>query len=227
MRRSREQRSSPAETAGTGRQLKRATSLKRCVDFFGGPRMPSSLKQILPPALLIRHDLRTPAFLYGPRSKLPRMSSVGRGHSAAGWLDVLLYTGLRRGDAVRLGRQHVRNGVATIKTEKNDTEVTLPDPASVRRNITGRTMRRSDVHNRREWPSTRQTFIRKSVSEGVSCGGRAAICTRASQGRGHASGERGCNGRGAGSDFWLVRRPHGVALYARRRSTSVGSPGDA
>jgi len=42
------------------------------------------------------------------------------------WLDVLLYTGLRRGDAVRLGRQHVRNGAATIKTEKNDTEVTLP-----------------------------------------------------------------------------------------------------
>ena len=42
------------------------------------------------------------------------------------WLDVLLYTGLRRGDAVRLGRQHVRNGVGTIKTEKTDTEVTLP-----------------------------------------------------------------------------------------------------
>lgn len=44
------------------------------------------------------------------------------------WLDVLLYTGLRRGDAVRLGRQHVRNGVATIRTEKSqgDVEVTLP-----------------------------------------------------------------------------------------------------
>ncbi len=34
------------------------------------------------------------------------------------WLDVIAYTGLRRGDAVRLGRQHVRNGVVTIKTEK-------------------------------------------------------------------------------------------------------------
>lgn len=44
------------------------------------------------------------------------------------WLDVLLYTGLRRGDAVRLGRQHVRNGVATIRTEKSQggVEVTLP-----------------------------------------------------------------------------------------------------
>lgn len=44
------------------------------------------------------------------------------------WLDVLLYTGLRRGDAVRLGRPHVRDGVATIKTEKSGgkVEVTLP-----------------------------------------------------------------------------------------------------
>jgi integrase len=42
------------------------------------------------------------------------------------WLDVMLYTGLRRGDAVRLGRQHVRDGVATIKTEKTGTVVTIP-----------------------------------------------------------------------------------------------------
>ncbi len=42
------------------------------------------------------------------------------------WLAVLLYTGLRRGDAVKIGRQHVRNGVATIKTEKTGTEVHIP-----------------------------------------------------------------------------------------------------
>src|SRR6516225_5851473 len=42
------------------------------------------------------------------------------------WLDVLLYTGLRRGDAVRLGRQHVRNGIAQLVTEKTGTIVTLP-----------------------------------------------------------------------------------------------------
>jgi integrase len=33
--------------------------------------------------------------------------------------DLLLYTGLRRGDAVRLGRQHVRDGLITIRTEKH------------------------------------------------------------------------------------------------------------
>ncbi len=41
------------------------------------------------------------------------------------WLHVLLYTGLRRGDAVMVGRQHVRDGVATIRTEKTGTEVNI------------------------------------------------------------------------------------------------------
>jgi integrase len=33
--------------------------------------------------------------------------------------DLLLYTGLRRGDAVRVGLQHVRDGVITLRTEKH------------------------------------------------------------------------------------------------------------
>lgn len=44
------------------------------------------------------------------------------------WLDVLLYTGLRRGDAVTLGRQHVRDGVATLRTEKSQGEITVTIP---------------------------------------------------------------------------------------------------
>jgi integrase len=42
------------------------------------------------------------------------------------WLDVLLYTGLRRGDAVQFGRQHIRGNIATLKTQKTGTEVTIP-----------------------------------------------------------------------------------------------------
>jgi integrase len=34
-------------------------------------------------------------------------------------LDLMLYTGLSRGDVVRLGRQHVSNGVITFRMEKN------------------------------------------------------------------------------------------------------------
>lgn len=40
--------------------------------------------------------------------------------------DLLLYTGLRRGDVVRLGRQHVTNGAFSIKTEKTNTLVIAP-----------------------------------------------------------------------------------------------------
>lgn len=39
------------------------------------------------------------------------------------WFAILVYTGLRRGDAVSLGRQHARNGIACIRTEKTGTEV--------------------------------------------------------------------------------------------------------
>jgi len=42
------------------------------------------------------------------------------------WLHVLLYTGVRRGDAVRLGRQHVKDGVISLRTEKTGTEVNIP-----------------------------------------------------------------------------------------------------
>ena len=44
------------------------------------------------------------------------------------WLDVLLFTGLRRGDVVVIGRQHVRDGVATLRTEKSQGEITVSLP---------------------------------------------------------------------------------------------------
>lgn len=44
------------------------------------------------------------------------------------WLDVLLYSGLRRGDAVRYGRQHVKNGIGQIKTEKSKGRLTATLP---------------------------------------------------------------------------------------------------
>ena len=44
------------------------------------------------------------------------------------WLDVLLYKGLRRGDAVRSGRQHLRDGIASIKTQKSGFTVTVTLP---------------------------------------------------------------------------------------------------
>lgn len=51
------------------------------------------------------------------------------------WLDVLLYTGLRKGDAVVLGRQHIRDGVATLRTEKTGVEVSFPILAPLQRSL--------------------------------------------------------------------------------------------
>lgn len=43
------------------------------------------------------------------------------------WLDVLLYTGLRRGDAAMIGNQHVsEDGILSISTEKTDTLIVMP-----------------------------------------------------------------------------------------------------
>jgi integrase len=41
-------------------------------------------------------------------------------------LDVYAYTGLRRGDAAAVGRQHVRDGVITLDNEKTGMRVTIP-----------------------------------------------------------------------------------------------------
>lgn len=41
-------------------------------------------------------------------------------------LDLMLYTGQRRADVVRMGRQHVRDGILTIRQSKTGTEVEIP-----------------------------------------------------------------------------------------------------
>jgi integrase len=41
-------------------------------------------------------------------------------------LDILLFTGFRRGDAVVFGKQHVRDGIVHIRTAKTKTEVIFP-----------------------------------------------------------------------------------------------------
>lgn len=42
------------------------------------------------------------------------------------WIDMLLYTGLRRGDVVKAGPRSVKHGVLVLITEKTGTEVTIP-----------------------------------------------------------------------------------------------------
>jgi integrase len=49
--------------------------------------------------------------------------------------DLCVYTGLRRGDIARLGRQHVSNGVIAIDTQKTGTRVTIPMLPELMRSI--------------------------------------------------------------------------------------------
>jgi integrase len=41
-------------------------------------------------------------------------------------LALLLYTGQRRGDVIRMGRQHIRNGMLTVKQEKTGAALAIP-----------------------------------------------------------------------------------------------------
>jgi integrase len=50
-------------------------------------------------------------------TRFEKRRAIGTGQRLA--LDLLLYTGLARGDVVRLGKQHVSNGVITFRMEKN------------------------------------------------------------------------------------------------------------
>lgn len=42
------------------------------------------------------------------------------------WLAILLYTGLRRSDAVKLSAEHISDGVITLRTQKRGVQVSIP-----------------------------------------------------------------------------------------------------
>jgi len=83
----------------------------------------------------ITAGIRNPKRKQGPGFKVWTDTDIARyearwpvGTKERVWLDVLLYTGLRRGDAVVLGRQHVHDGVATLQTAKSGRTVTVTIP---------------------------------------------------------------------------------------------------
>ena len=131
------------------------------------------------------------------------------------WLDVLLYTGLRRGDAVRFGSQHVRNGVGTIKTEKTGTEVTLPIlPVLAQTLAAGPTGDLSFIASKNGQPFTKESFgnafkdaCRVARVPGSAHGLRKIAATT----------RRECwrYRRAARSHLWMVWRTHGIALHTR------------
>jgi integrase len=67
---------------------------------------------------------RSETILLTPNSSCEARWPIGTRERLA--LAILLYTGLRRGDAAMLGRQHVRDGIITFRTAKTGTQVTIP-----------------------------------------------------------------------------------------------------
>lgn len=73
--------------------------------------------------------------------------------------DVLLYTGLRRGDAVRLGPSHVRNGEFNLRTEKTGMVVIAPIlPALASSIAAAPTGELSFIATERGTPFTKESF---------------------------------------------------------------------
>ena len=106
-------------------QFRPAISLTPCADFSAGRQRPRWSRPIR------RSGIDNPPHKQGdgfpPWTEEHVAAYQARwpiGTRQRVWLDVLLYTGLRRGDAVRFGRQHVKDGIGTIKTEKSG--FTLP-----------------------------------------------------------------------------------------------------
>jgi integrase len=59
----------------------------------------------------------------------------GQGTRARLALSLLLYTGQRRGDVIRMGRQHIRDGVLHIRQQKTGIELAIPVHAILAANI--------------------------------------------------------------------------------------------
>ena len=129
------------------------------------------------------------------------------------WLDVLLYTGLRRGDAVRLGRQHVRDGIATIKTEKTDTEVTLPI-LPVLANTLAAGPCGDLIHRRLARSADGEEVLQQRLQGRVPRRRRVRFRAWRAQDRGDARRQCWRDGATARSDLRLGGWRDGVALYA-------------
>jgi hypothetical protein len=115
------------------------------------------------------------------------------------WLDVLLYTGLRRGDAVIIGRQHVRDGVATLRTEKSQREmiVTLPILPVLQRTARCRADWRTCFHLRQEGQAADQGIVRNAA--------RVAAILRQRAARRWRNSKRSSAGRAGGWPHFTPR----------------------
>ena len=142
---------------------------------------------------------------------------------------MLIYTGLRRGDAVRLGRQHVRDGIATIKTEKSGytVEVSLPIlPVLAKTLEAGPCGDLTFIAGENGRPLAKESFgnlFRKACNA-------AGLRGRSAHGLRKAAATRAANAGATVAELEAIldgRGNHGRALYPRCRSATFSEGRDA
>lgn len=95
------------------------------------------------------------------------------------WLDVLLYTGLRRGDAAKVGSGHVdEDGVISITTEKTGTPVVIPMLVVLQRTLI------AGPRGPRAWilSSDGKPFVKEAFGNAFSEAARAAGVVKSAHG---------------------------------------------
>jgi integrase len=160
------------------------------------------------------------------------------------WLDVLLYTGLRRGDAVRFGRQHVGDGIGTIKTEKSrfTVTVTLPIlPVLAETLAAGPCGDLTFIAGERGQPLTKESFgnlfraaCRKAGVPGSAHGVRKIAATRAANSGATVAQLEAIFGWSGGQMASLYTRSadrkrlalEGMHMLANEKRKSIPSPSD-
>jgi integrase len=72
-------------------------------------------------------DLKTEGYHSWTEAEISQYGAHhGPGTRARLALNLLLYTGQRRGDIVRMGRQHIRDGLLHVRQQKTDIELAIP-----------------------------------------------------------------------------------------------------
>ena len=80
-------------------------------------------------------------------------------------LALLLYTAQRRSDVVRMGRQHIRDGVLTVKQQKTGVTLAIPVHPELQRGARRHAERTFDVPRHRDRQAVRRQRIQRTVSK--------------------------------------------------------------
>ncbi len=140
--------------------------------------------------------------------------------------DIFLFTGLRRGDAARLGKQHVQKGIIGIDTEKTGTRVVIPMLPELVRTLKAGPIGDLAYIVTVDGKPTSKEVVGKLFRLACRKAGDSEIGARPAQSSGDACGKSRRNGRTTRSDLRVGRRADGLALHQVGRPQSSRSVGD-